>query len=244
MGSRHHILCIEDDARIRELLHEQLHELGYRVDAAADGAIGLSRFGEKPYDLVILDLMLPDMDGLEICRAIRAEDGYTPILMLTARAALQDVVLGLELGADEYVTKPFDASELAARIGALFRRLQVDRQRVETTPVHQPLRYGALVIEPDQHRATLSGRPLALTAKEFALLLAFAQQPGRSFSRGELLDAVWGPEFQGYDHTVNTHINRLRAKLEQDPASPRYIRTVWGVGYRFAALDELDGGRA
>lgn len=240
MGNRYKVLCIEDDVRIGTLVCDQLRDMGYPVDWSVDGAAGLRRYRDNAYDLVILDLMLPSLDGLAVCRGIRETDARTPVLMLTAKASLHDVVTGLELGADEYVTKPFSIAELMARIRVLFRRLEMDRAPDDAASTDQPLYRGALAIDPHKHRVTLRGQVLTLTAKEFALLLTFARQPGRSFSRGELLDAVWGPEFDGYDHTVNTHINRLRNKIEDDPGQPRYIRTVWGIGYRFAELEELD----
>src|SRR5699024_8015593 len=195
---------------------------------------------ETSCDLVILDLMLPSLDGLSICRSIRETDAHTPILMLTAKAALHDVVTGLEMGADEYVTKPFSVAELVARIQVLLRRLALGATPADGGGADEPLYRGALAIDPYNHRATLHGQALTLTAKEFALLLLFARQPGHCFSRGELLDAVWGAEFDGFDHTVNTHINRLRNKIEEDPRQPRFIRTEWGIGYRFAELRELE----
>lgn len=240
LSNRHTILCIEDDLRIGALVRDQLRDLGYAVDWLVDGAAGLERYRESGYDLIVLDLMLPSLDGLSVCRKVRETDARTPILMLTAKASLHDVVAGLELGADEYVTKPFSIAELVARIRVLFRRLEMSRDPEDAAGDDQPLYRGALALDAFNHRVTLRGQPLALTAKEFALLLLFARQPGHCFSRGELLDAVWGAEFDGFDHTVNTHINRLRNKIEDDPAEPRYIRTVWGVGYRFAELAELE----
>lgn len=240
LGNHHTILCIEDDARIGRLVCDQLRDLGHTVDWRMDGAAGLRRYQEAGCDLVILDLMLPSLDGLSICRSIRETDAHTPILMLTAKAALHDVVTGLEMGADEYVTKPFSIAELVARIQVLFRRLELSPAPADSGGADEPLYRGTLAIDPYNHRATLRGQALTLTAKEFALLLLFARQPGHCFSRGELLDAVWGAEFDGFDHTVNTHINRLRNKIEYDPGQPLFIRTVWGVGYRFAELEELE----
>ena len=241
MAPRKHVLIVEDDTEIGGLLSEQLRELGYRVDWVMDGKRALTRFRENNYGLVILDLMLPAMDGLEVCRHIRETDRRTPILMLTAKAALSDVVQGLEVGADDYMTKPFHTAELLARVRALLRRSDGVEGGALESPGQQTLVRGSLVIDPLKHRVELRGHEVALTAKEFALLLTFARQPGRIFSRGELLSAVWGTEFEGYDHTVNTHINRLRNKIEDDPSTPHYIRTAWGVGYRFAELDELIG---
>ena len=235
----HRVLLVEDDPQIGQLVSTQLRELGYAVEWLQDGAAGLQRLREAPFDLLILDLMLPGLGGLELCRRIREGDPVLPILMLTAKAEKRDVVLGLELGADDYLTKPFSTPELIARIQAIFRRIEAD-QRQDPDPVEsRPLHRGALVIYPAKHSVTLHGEAVVLTAKEFALLLLFARHPGRTYSRRELLSDVWGVEFEGYDHTVNTHINRLRSKIEPDSSEPTYIQTVWGVGYRFAELEEL-----
>lgn len=225
------ILCVEDDPHIGRLLVALLGDAGYRADWVADGEAALDRW--RHASLVILDLMLPGIDGLGVCQAIRAEDAALPLIMLTAKAGTQDVVHGLEIGADDYITKPFDGDILLARVAALLRRRSHDT--AGDSSAHAPLVYGDLVIDVDAHHASLRGATLSLTAKEFALLTTFARHPGHGFSRADLLDAVWGPEFDGFDHTVNTHINRLRNKIEDDPARPRYIHTVWGVGYRFAA---------
>lgn len=233
------ILLVEDDLAIGKLVSTQLRECGHKVEWVVDGQAALDRFGEGSFDLVILDLMLPSLGGLEICRRIRQHDPLTPVLMLTAKADKRDVVHGLEAGGDDYLTKPFDTAELLARVQALLRRVaaarDTDRAAVDTGVLHR----GGLTIDPYKHSATVHGRPVALTAKEFDLLLLFCRHPGRAYKRAELLNAIWGEEFDGYDHTVNTHINRLRNKIEDDAAEPHFIRTVWGVGYRFAQLDEL-----
>ncbi|MGH8146032.1 MAG: winged helix-turn-helix domain-containing protein [Rhodanobacteraceae bacterium] len=229
------ILCVEDDSHIGRLLVTLLGDAGYTADWVTDGETALERWHET--SLVLLDLMLPGIDGLAVCREIRSHDATLPLIMLTAKAGTRDVVHGLEIGADDYITKPFDGAILLARIAALLRRH--DRQgEVATTGGSAPLVTGALALDVDAHRATLRGQPLSLTAKEFALLAYFARHPGRAFTRADLLDAVWGTQFDGFDHTVNTHINRLRNKIEDDPANPRYIHTVWGVGYRFAGGSE------
>jgi DNA-binding response OmpR family regulator len=240
MHEPYRILCVEDDADIGRLVSTELEASGYSVDWVADGLLALDRFRDKVFDLVILDLMLPSLDGLDVCRRIRESDHHTSIIMLTAKAALSDIVRGLELGADDYITKPFRNQELKARVQAILRRVDAVRRPESEAPVNAPIQRGALTIDPERHQVTLHGGPVTLTAKEFALLLLFASHPGRCFRRGELLDAVWGSEFDGFDHTVNTHINRLRAKIEDDPGSPRRIRTVWGVGYRFAEIEELE----
>lgn len=230
------ILCVEDDADIGKLLVAILGEAGYPADWVTSGDEALRRWPQAA--LIVLDLMLPGVDGLTVCREIRRQDAAVPLIMLTARAGTSDVVRGLEMGADDYITKPFDARILLARVQALMRRRKSALQAPDGLEEQPPLVFGELCIDIDKHRATLAGQPVALTAKEFALLALFARHPGRGFTRGELLDRVWGPEFDGFDHTVNTHINRLRGKIEVDPARPRFIHTVWGVGYRFAAAED------
>lgn len=237
MSMHRHILVVEDDPQIGRLVSTQLRELGHEVTWRQDGASGLQHFRDGTFALVLLDLILPGMDGLEVCANIRAENLAMPILMLTARAEKRDVVRGLEVGADDYVTKPFSTAELIARINALLRRTDI---QVEAPDPNRVIHRGRLVIYPDQRTAVLKGKNLALTSKEFELLLLFARHPGRAFSRTELLTTIWGVEFEGYDHTVNTHINRLRGKLKTNPPAPAFIQTVWGVGYRFAHLDELE----
>jgi DNA-binding response OmpR family regulator len=230
MGRR--ILIIEDDADISELIGLHLRELEFEVETALDGLSGLSKVSGSVYDLVILDLSLPGVDGLEICRRIRSGSRYVPILMLTARDSEVDRVLGLETGADDYLAKPFSVLELLARVKALFRRVDaLDSSR--SADLAQPITTGDLVIDPEKRRVLVGGESVSLTAKEFDLLLHFAQNPGRVFTRAQLLDSVWGYGHEGYEHTVNSHINRLRGKVESDPSKPRHILTVWGVGYRF-----------
>ncbi len=233
------ILCVEDNPEIGKLLSEQLINAGHACDWVTDGEAALTALYRDTtgprYDLVMLDLMLPRMDGLEVCRRLRRRDSLTPVLMVTAKAATRDVVEGLEIGADDYVTKPFQLPILLARVQALLRRGQQRASGDDDIGGTPPLVCGPLVIDTDQHRVELDGEPVQLTGKEFALLSLFARHPGHSFCRGELLDRVWGEEFNGYDHTVNTHINRLRNKIEADPARPRFIETVWGVGYRFTS---------
>lgn len=232
------ILVIEDDPDIADLLRIHLSDLGYAIDRVADGKTGLDKALHGVYALVILDLMLPELDGLEVCKRIRTQDPYLPILMLTAKAEELDKVLGLELGADDYLTKPFSIRELIARVKALFRRIEIDQENLQRDAL-QPLRYGDLTVDAEKRKVTLRDKIIELTAKEFDLLMLFAQHPGRAYSRQELLDLVWGYQYAGYSHTVNTHINRLRSKIEDDPSVPRYIKTVWGLGYRFAEAEEL-----
>lgn len=236
------ILVVEDHRDIAELVALHLRDAGMEVDTASDGGEGLARALGTRYDLVILDLMLPGVSGLDLCRTLRSRDDYTPVLMLTAKSAELDRVVGLETGADDYLTKPFSIRELVARVKALFRR--VDALAGAAADSGAPLlETGALRIDHARRSVTLRGLPVELTAREFDLLWYFAQHPGRVFSRSQLLDSVWGYGHDGYEHTVNSHINRLRAKIEDDPAHPRYIITVWGVGYKFAETPDPAGTR-
>jgi DNA-binding response OmpR family regulator len=228
-----HIVVAEDQADIRDLIVMNLRQAGHEVLAFADGATALASQAEKQSDLLVLDLMMPGLDGLEVTKALRARGRATPILMLTARSTELDRVLGLELGADDYLTKPFSMAELLARVKALLRRAELLRAAQSAgaaagTPVHN----GELEIQPGRREARVAGRLLELTALEFELLLHFASHPGRVFSRAQLLDAVWGYSHDGYEHTVTTHINRLRNKLEADPMAPRFVLTVRGAGYK------------
>jgi DNA-binding response OmpR family regulator len=232
------ILVVEDNDDLAHLLKIHLQDLSYEVELAFDGDTGLSKAESGEYDLVILDIMLPGTDGLEICRRLRSKDSYTPILMLTSKSSELDRVLGLEMGADDYVTKPFSIRELLARVKAIFRRidkLKSDQQNGKLTFI----KAGELFIDPQKRYVKVEGKIVDLTAKEYDLLYYFAQHPGRVFQRSQLLDRVWGYGHDGYEHTVNSHINRLRAKIEKNPAQPQYILTVWGVGYKFAELEDL-----
>ncbi|MBE0546731.1 MAG: response regulator transcription factor [Rubrivivax sp.] len=227
-----HILVAEDQADIRDLIVLNLQHAGYAVTAVADGRAALASQLERASDLLVLDLMMPAPDGLEVCKALRARGHATPILMLTAKSTELDRVLGLELGADDYLTKPFSMAELLARVKALLRRAELLRA-AQSAPALQPaVRNGELEILPGRREVRVGGRPLDFTALEFDLLLHFASHPGHVYSRAQLLDAVWGYSHEGYEHTVTTHINRLRAKLEQDPMQPRFILTVRGAGYK------------
>ncbi len=232
------ILLIEDHRDIAQLIALHLGDLGMEVEHIIDGHEGLRRAREGGFDLIVLDLMLPGMDGLEVCRHLREEAHYTPVLMLTAKGTELDRVLGLELGADDYLTKPFSIRELIARVKALLRRVDMLSGAVTEAP-DDLLDCGELSIDSTRRSVNLAGGEVQLTAKEFDLLHHFATHPGRVFSRAQLLDSVWGYGHEGYEHTVNSHINRLRAKIEQDPSHPRYILTVWGVGYKFA--EDLSG---
>lgn len=225
------LLIVEDNADIARLVAFHARDIDCRADIAADGRQALQLFERAEYDLIILDLMLPGLDGLDLCRALRAQPRYVPILMLTSKSSELDRVLGLEVGADDYLTKPFSIPELKARMKAQFRRTEALRVDI---PVAEPLiRHGDLEIDTVRRRVQIASTEVTLTAREFDLLVHFARHPGRVYSRLQLLEQVWGYQYEGYEHTVNSHINRLRAKIETDPAVPRYILTVWGVGYRF-----------
>ncbi len=240
MADDNHILLVEDDDDISDLLTLHLTDEGYEVDAVDDGDEGLERALTGDYDLIVLDIMLPGTDGFDICRRLRQEQCQVPILMVTAKTEEVDKVLGLELGADDYITKPFSIREVLARVKAMFRRVSVDQQAQSEEEEEEIIRFDTLAIEPPKRKVLVDGEPVDLTGKEYELLLLFARHPGRAYSRQELLDEVWGYQYDGYSHTVNTHINRLRNKIEPDPSSPRYVKTVWGVGYRFAEREELN----
>jgi DNA-binding response OmpR family regulator len=227
------VLIIEDDRDISGLVEFHLKDLGCQSESSYDGEEGLQKALKNRYDLIILDLMLPGIDGMEVCREIRGAKNLTPILMLTSRSEELDKVLGLELGADDYLTKPFGIRELLARVKAILRRVDAMKEGDGDRSAGQ-FRRGKLLIDIDKRTVTLEGKTLVLTAKEFDLLALFARNPGRAYTRQALLDQVWGYSFEGYDHTVNSHINRLRSKIETDPSNPLYIQTVWGIGYKFA----------
>jgi DNA-binding response OmpR family regulator len=233
------ILIAEDQTDIRELLELNLRGAGYEVRAVSDGRQALASQADAPCDLLVLDLMMPLMDGLEVCKALRARGSAAPILMLTAKSTELDRVLGLELGADDYLTKPFSLAELLARVKALLRRADM----LAAAQVHAAgakgaaaIRHGELEILPSKRQVRCRGTLIDFTALEFDLLLHFASNPGHVFSRSQLLDAVWGYTHDGYEHTVTTHINRLRAKLEADPMRPQLILTARGAGYKMRDL--------
>ena len=227
------ILLVEDDPDIARLVTLHLSELEPDIEHCDRGDVALERALREDWALIVLDLRLPGLGGLDLCRKLREEGKHTPILMLTSKASELDRVLGLEMGADDYVTKPFSPIELTARIKAILRRVSLEAR--QGPAAEGLLECGALTICTRDHRVTLRGRLVDLTSREFDLLLHFARQPGRVFRRSELLDDVWGYGHDGYEHTVNSHINRLRAKIEDNPAKPARITTVWGVGYKFEA---------
>jgi len=220
------ILLIEDDRRLAEMVSEYLGEAGFRVSVASDGASGLARLATEPYDALVLDLMLPDMDGLEVCRRLRGTSDI-PVLMLTARGDAMDRVVGLELGADDYLAKPFEPRELLARLRAILRR----RGPGGGTGV---LRFGRLEIDRDARRMRVDGAERALTGHQFALLLTLAERAGRVLSRDSLMDLVKGEELEAFDRSIDVHVSRIRAAIEDDPKRPRRLLTVRGAGYVFA----------
>lgn len=227
------VLVVEDDAHIAELLRLHLADEGFAVEHAADGDSGLRLVQTGRWDLLVLDLMLPGVDGLEICKRARTMADYVPIIIISARSSEVHRILGLELGADDYLAKPFSMLELAARAKALLRRTDALARAARVEAGH--LECHGLSLDPLAREARLTGRLLDLTPREFDLLYFFARHPERVFSRLQLLNQVWGYSHDGYEHTVNTHINRLRAKIEADPTDPKRILTVWGRGYKFTA---------
>ncbi|MFA6541619.1 MAG: response regulator transcription factor [Bacteroidota bacterium] len=235
-----HVLVVEDDKDITGLLDIHLKDLQCKVTIVHDGEKGFTNIVKNKYDLVVLDVMLPTMDGLEVCRKVRAEKINTPILMLTAKSEELDKVLGLEVGADDYLTKPFGIREFIARVKAIFRRVEAIQKESTSAEKASFLRFGNVEIDRDRRKVLLNGKRIDLTAKEFDLLILFATHPGKTYTREQLLQIVWGYQFNGYDHTVNSHINRLRSKIEADMAKPKYILTAWGVGYRFAEREEIE----
>ncbi|HEY7175145.1 MAG TPA: response regulator transcription factor [Micromonosporaceae bacterium] len=238
MGQR--ILVVDDDPTVSDVVRRYLERAGYDVVLASDGPAALTAFDQHHPDLVVLDLMLPGMDGLEVCRRLRADSEGVPIIMLTALGEESDRVLGLQYGADDYVTKPFSPRELVLRVQSVLRRAGADAASADPKAPGEILRDGDLSVDTARRVAMRGGQELALTVREFDLLAYLMSHPGRAFRRSELLEAVWGWTF-GDQSTVTVHVRRLREKIEKDPANPRRIVTVWGVGYRFEASDRSSG---
>ncbi len=227
------ILLVEDDEDLARLVVQRLRDSGYQVRWVTSGTEALEEIKRRVPDVLLLDIMLPGMDGLEVCRTVRAHHPLLYIIMLTARSTEIDKVVGLEVGADDYVTKPFSLQELVARVRAGLRRLRLTgEQDDEATSV---LRYGDLVIDPVRREVFRHGKPVYLTVKEFDLLYFLACHPDRPFTRMQLLDKIWDIRYEGYERTVDSHIRRLRSKIEDTPNRPSFIRTVWGVGYKFSS---------
>ena len=231
-----HILLVEDDAAIADALRLHLEQAGYSLHHESDGEAALARLDSERWDLILLDLMLPGVDGWDLCRHVRQHHAGVPVIILSARSAEAQRVLGLELGADDYMAKPFSMLELVARMRALFRRIEQMRSQ---PPLPAQLRFGVggrFRLDTSQRRLLNGDAPVALTQREYELLAFLARHAGRTFGRDELLSRVWGSGFDGFEHTVNSHINRLRNKVEDEPREPRLIVTVWGEGYRLEAL--------
>jgi len=229
------VLIIEDDREISDLLEINLKDLDCEMTKAFDGKTGLNIALSNQFDLIVLDIMLPEKDGFEVCKDIRKTENLTPILMLTSKSEEMDKVLGLEFGADDYMTKPFGIREFIARVKAIFRRVETMQHSEDDL---RDIQFEGLKIEASKRRVVVDGEKLELTPKEFELLYLMASNPGKAFSREALLNKIWGYHYSGYEHTVNSHINRLRSKIEKDINNPKYILTSWGVGYRFN--DELE----
>ena len=227
------ILVVEDEADIADLVALHLGNLCDDVVTARNGDDGLRLALSDDWALIVLDLSLPGPDGLAICRAVRSRRPQQPVMLLTARSSEADRVLGLDTGADDYLTKPFGVLELVARARAILRRVATWRGD-DAAEASAPISIGPLHLDPERREVFVDGEPVELTNREFELLEYFARRPGRVFRRSDLLDRVWGRGHVGYEHTVNSHINRLRAKIEPDPSEPTMITTVWGVGYKFA----------
>jgi two-component system alkaline phosphatase synthesis response regulator PhoP len=223
------VLVVDDDVKTVELVKLYLNRDGYRVLTAYDGKEALRLARESHPDLIVLDLMLPGIDGLQVCQILR-EESDVPIIMLTARTTDQDKLEGLELGADDYVTKPFSPQEVAARVRAVLRRLPGERGPEE-------IKHGELTVSFLQHEAYLAGKNLNLTPVEFKLLTVFAKEPGRVFSRTQLIEKALGYDFKGFDRTIDVHILNLRRKLEPDPSHPKYLKTVYGAGYKLSGVE-------
>ena len=233
LDGRLSLLVVEDDENISSAISEYFSRAGYNVKTVEDGLMGVKSALEDPPDAVVLDLMLPKMDGLAVCRELREKARNMPILILTAKDDVVDKVLGLEMGADDYITKPFSLRELEARIKAALRRsrapVSADGAKDEATVVR-----GRLRIDPARREVTIGERQVELTPKEFDLLRLFATNPGRVFPRKYLLEKIWDYSYEGYDRTIDSHINRLRAKIEENPENPQMVLTVWGIGYKFS----------
>jgi DNA-binding response OmpR family regulator len=226
------VLIIEDDKDISELISIHISDMNYEVDKAFDGKAGLLKALNNTYKFILLDIRLPFVDGFEICKKIRQEKINTPILMLTSKSEEIDKVLGLEIGADDYITKPFSVRELIARVKAVLRRVELSKQPMEED-IDFKIKNGDLFINVGMRIVEVGGKRIELSPKEFDLLVLLASNPGKTFTRMSLLNRVWGYEFEGFEHTVNSHINRLRTKIEANLNHPEYILTTWGVGYKF-----------
>ncbi|MEP6741187.1 MAG: response regulator transcription factor [bacterium] len=227
------LLVVEDDENISSAISEYFSRAGYNVKTVEDGLMGVKTALDETPDAVVLDIMLPKMDGLAVCRELREKANHVPILMLTAKDDVVDKVLGLEMGADDYITKPFSLRELEARIKSVLRRSKTPAS-LDGAKDEVPITRGNLRIDPARREVTIGERQVDLTPKEFDLLRLFAANPGRVFPRKYLLEKIWDYSYEGYDRTIDSHINRLRAKIEENPENPQMVLTVWGIGYKFS----------
>lgn len=230
------ILLIEDDPHIAALVKLHLNEAGALVNIFSDGLKAFEEFSKHQYSLLIIDLMLPGLEGKEIIKRVRASDTQIPILITTAKSDLMHKIVGFELGADDYLSKPFEIAELVVRVKALLRRGSPQAKAASEVP---PTEIGNIKVDQYKHKVFINGKEVSLSPKLFDLLIFLMKSPGRAYTRTDLLTHVWGYDHEGYEHTVDTHINRLRSKIEPNPANPTYIITVWGIGYRFAELSEI-----
>lgn len=236
-----HILVVEDDVELRSLLTQRLEESGYRITSVDNGRSALESVEEEVPDLVLLDVMIPEVDGLEVCRQLRASHPLMYVILLTARTEEMDRVVGLEVGADDYVTKPFSLSELVARVRSALRRIRLTSEEARKDElVREIFEFPGIKIDAVRRRVDVKGSEINLTVLEYDLLLFLVRNPDRPFTRLQLLDKVWDIQYEGYDRTVDSHIQRLRSKIEDDQGNPRFIKTVWGVGYKFQT--EGNGG--
>jgi two-component system, OmpR family, response regulator ResD len=229
MSAEAQVLVVDDDPIVRDVLDRYLSRAGYAVRAVGDGRAAMREYDRRPPDLLVLDLMLPVLDGVEVFRRVRSRGRRTPVIMLTARGDETERVVGLDSGADDYVAKPFSPREVVARVGAVLRRGESEPGEAD----HEPVAVGRFEIDPAAHEASLNGSPIGLTPKEFDLLLFFARHPRVAFTRSQLLDEVWDVAYGGDPSTVTVHVRRLREKIERDPSAPDRLVTVWGAGYRF-----------
>ncbi len=230
------VLIIEDDADLAELVSIHLSDMGFETEKSLDGKDGLLKALNTQYKLIILDIRLPGLDGFEICKKIRSEKDTTPILMVTSKSEEIDKILGLELGADDYITKPFSIRELIARVKAILRRIEMVMQ-VDTDQDDVEINYDNFYIHTSKRIVEVYNKRIELSPKEFDLLILLSSNPGKTYTRMQLLNSVWGYDFEGFEHTVNSHINRLRSKIEKDANQPEFILTTWGVGYKFKEVD-------
>ena len=230
------VLIIEDDADLAELMSIHISDMGYETEKSFDGKDGLLKALNNKYKIIILDIRLPGLDGFDICKKIRLEKDTTPILMVTSKSEEIDKILGLELGADDYITKPFSIRELIARVKAIIRRTEI-AVRVEDDSGDKEIRYSNFYIHTGKRIVEVNDKRIELSPKEFDLLTLLSSHPGKTYTRMQLLNTVWGYDFEGFEHTVNSHINRLRSKIEKDANQPEFILTTWGVGYKFKEVE-------